>query len=357
MQYEQAAFYFLTGTGNSYRAATWMADEAREAGARTELRPIQSAEPKEEIGNDPRSLLGLVTPTHGFTSPWVMLRFALELPRRRGTHTLVVATRAGSRLGRHLTPGVDGTATYILALILLLKGYRIRGLMGLDMPSNWTTLHSGLRPETVEAIKGRRRGRITEFMDSILAGRSDYGSWGRLLMGLLLLPISLGYMLVGRFYLAKLFFASNKCTGCGLCATNCPLNAIKMWGRGKDRRPYWTLRCESAMRCMGYCPTGAIEAGHSWAVILYGITSAPVVTIVLNWLTAHFGLKLPGDGIVAILLQYGYVLLSLYLAYLTFSLALRVPWINQLFALTTLTRHYRRYHEPETTLNDLRVKD
>jgi len=33
---------------------------------------------------------------------------------------------------------------------------------------------------------------------------------------------------------------------------------------------------------------------------------------------------------------------------------LRVPLINRLFTVTTLTHYYRRYHEPDTTLNDLK---
>lgn len=353
----EATLYFLSGTGNSYRAATWMEAEAQEAGARTQIRSIQGARPEEEIGEGPRSLLGLVTPTHGFTAPWAMLRFVLGLPRRRGTHAFVVATRAGSRLGRHLTPGFDGTATYILTLILLLKGYRIRGLIGLNMPSNWTTLHSGLRPETVTAIIDRASVRIAGFISAILSGRRDYASWAKLLLGLLLLPISFAYLLVGRFYMAKLFFASGRCTGCGLCAANCPLGAIKMWEWGEKIRPYWTFRCENTMRCMGYCPAGAIEAGHSWAAILYVITSAPVVTLALNWLTTRFtGFALPSGRIEVMVLQYGYTLLALYLAYLPFTLILRVPWINRLFTLTTLTHTYRRYHEPDTSLKDLQAK-
>jgi Pyruvate/2-oxoacid:ferredoxin oxidoreductase delta subunit len=354
MGYQKATFYFLTGTGNSYRATTWMEQETRKAKATTQVQPIQSGRPAEEIGRGSTSLVGLVTPTHGFTVPWVMLRFALTLPRRPGTHALVVATRAGTRIGRAFLPGIEGTATYLIALILLLKGYRVQGILGLDMPSNWTALHSGLRLETVDAIIARARVRVTSFMDAILSGRQYYSSWTNLLLGLLLLPISFGYLSLGRFCLAKLFFASDRCTGCGRCAAHCPLGAIKMWGKGKRRRPYWSFRCESTMRCMAYCPTQAIEAGHSWAVILYMITSAPAVTILLNWLTVRFsGLNPLRGGLAEILLEYIYVLLSIYLSYLLFSLLMRIPWINRLFTVTTLTHYYRRYHEPDTTLNEL----
>lgn len=351
MSYQDATFYFFTGTGNSYRAATWLEGAARGAGASTLLRPIQAAKPAEEIGRGPTALLGLVTPTHGFTTPWAMLRFALALPRRPDTHALVVATRAGSRLGRRFTPGLEGSNPYLIALLLLLKGYSVRGILNLDMPSNWMALHSGLRPETVSGIIPRAQRKVTRFMDQILAGRRYPFSWFGLLLGLLLLPISIGYVLLGRFMLAKLFFASERCTGCGLCANNCPVGAIKIW-RGQ---PYWTFRCESSMRCMAYCPTQAIEVGHSWAVILYYVTSVPAGTLLLNRFADSWAILSALDGrFLGSLLDYAYMLLSIYLSYLLFTLLLRLPWINRLFTYTTFTRLYRRYHEPDTTLKQLK---
>ena len=152
MSYQEATFYFLTGTGNSYRATIWMGEAVNGTRVTSHIRPIRSAHPKEEIGEGASSLLGLAMPTHGFTAPWAMLRFALSLPHRRSTHAIVVATRAGTKVGSVFLPGLEGTATYLIALILASKGYHIRGLLGLDMPSNWTALHPGLHPDPVAAI-------------------------------------------------------------------------------------------------------------------------------------------------------------------------------------------------------------
>jgi len=159
MRYRQAPLYFYTGTGNSYRVTTWMADAARATGATVTVRPIGSAQPAEEIGQGETALLGLVMPTHGFTVPWVVLRFALRLPRRGGAHAVVVATRAGSKTGPLYLPGVEGTATWLVTLVLALKGYHIRGATGIDMPSNWIAVHPGYAPETVSGIEARARAR------------------------------------------------------------------------------------------------------------------------------------------------------------------------------------------------------
>lgn len=357
MPYQSVTIYFMSGTGNSFRAATWIEEAAREQGADAQVIPIDSGKPAEEIGEGESHLVGLVMPTHGFTTPWQMLRFALRLPRRKGTHALVLPTRAGTKFGPVFLPGLEGTAGYLPALILALKGYRVRGVQGLDMPSNWTALHPGFSRESAEAIITRSRPKVMHWASTILSGKPHFGGMIGLLLGLALLPISLGYLLAGRFFLGRLFFASYRCDGCGVCARNCPAGAIRMLGK-KEPRPYWTHRCENCMRCMNYCPKNAIEAGHSWAVILYYVTTVPVSDYIFNWLGSRIpwlaSIKRAGLGM---LLQYGYMLLAISVAYFLFTRAIQVPAINRLFAFTTLTHYYRRYHEPETKLKDMAPRD
>ncbi|RLC71145.1 MAG: (4Fe-4S)-binding protein [Chloroflexi bacterium] len=362
MGYEKVIIYFYTGTGNSYRVAAWIADAARDAGAIVTVRPVESGNPVEEIGQGEaalpstqlRTCLGLVMPTHGFTTPWAMLRFALRLPRRRDTHALIVATRAGAKIGPIFTPGIEGTATYLVALILALKGYRIRGATGIDMPSNWIALHPGLSPNTVSEIVSRARDRVAGFMGDILSGGRRFTGWLPLLIGLYFFPISLGYALMGRFFLTKLFFASDRCTGCGLCAEHCPNQAIEMRGSSGHRRPYWTFRCESCMRCMAYCPTRAVEANHLLAVGVYLLAAAVPTTALLAWLTARVPVLTFLSRMPRWAMETVYAIVALGLGYPIFYWLLRIAWVNRFFTLTTPTHYYRRYHEPETALKDLK---
>ena len=59
-------------------------------------------------------------------------------------------------------------------------------------------------------------------------------------------------------------------------------------------------------------------------------------------------------GWTGMLIEYPVILLSLAVSYAVFSLLIRIPPVNALFAWTTLTRFYRRTRDPETRLDDFR---
>jgi len=345
------AIHFMSGTGNSFRAATWMTEVATNKHISSNLNQILRYHKKFDLGGESNDLLGMVFPTHGFTAPWNVIKHVLQLPPGRGKHAFVVVTRAGTRIASISFPGLEGTAGYLIALILMFKGYMVHGVMGLDMPSNWMSLHSGINPTNSKFIIDRAKVKLEGYAQSILEGNKIFTGIVPLLLGLLLSPISLGYLVIGRFFLAKLFFASGSCTSCGLCAKSCPVQAIKMVG-GNKCRPYWTFACESCMRCMGYCPNQAVEVSHSFAIILYFITSLPVSLYVLNGIRNIMPIE-HGVFLVRVFLDYIYVLVSLFLAYYILYWLIKIPLINKLCTYTTLTRFYRRYHEPDTALIDI----
>ncbi len=352
------ALRYLSGTGNTLRVACWMADEAVHRGLEAEavsiLAPPESSATVLPVDQGAAgSLLGLLMPAHGFTAPWPMIRFALGLPRGGGRAAFVCVTRAGSKVGKRLLPGMEGTALYLIAAILAAKGYRVRGVTSIDMPSNWTVAHPGFCAETVDDLIAHAEPVARRFLGTLLDGGTWFGGWLCLFLGLLLLPVSFGYLLSGRLFLGKLFFASDRCAGCGHCARDCPFGAIRMQGPGRPR-PFWTFRCENCMRCMAYCPTGAVEAGHSWGVLLGFLLSAPAAAAVLGWV---FGAGTLPEPLTSTLggwaLTYLYFVAAVLTAYLAFWWLLRVPAVNALFTFTTFTHWYRRYHEPRTRVEEL----
>jgi Pyruvate/2-oxoacid:ferredoxin oxidoreductase delta subunit len=356
MPYRSATIYYLTGTGNSRRVATWFADAAVERGLDVQMGPMESARPEEELERSPGSLLGLLLPAHGFTAPWSMVRFAARLPWGRGMHAFVVSTRGGTKIGPCRFPGMEGTAVYLIGLLLVLRGYSLRGGRGIDMPSNWTALHSGMGQAAYDSIVGHSRPIAARFIDRILSGGRFYGSLICLAQGIALAPVSAGYLAVGRFGLAKLFFSNQRCGGCGVCATNCPRQAIRMVGH-EAKRPYWTYDCESCMRCMAYCPRQAVEASQGFGVLLFklpGFVMAALMPAVAaftaqwswgNYVTGGLGTRLLGIPVALLTMWATYRLCH----QLTAWRAVRVFVAN-----ATFTRFYRRYHEPSTRLAQLK---
>ncbi len=154
--------------------------------------------------------------------------------------------------------------------------------------------------------------------------------------------------------MAKLMFSNSHCVGCGLCARFCPNHGVVMRGRLKKKRPYWTWHCELCLRCMGFCHKKAIEAGHSWAIILYFITAIPVITYLLSALQVYFPFIPSINGYWAKeFSNLFYFMPALFLSYWLFWQLIRIPLINSFFTFTTLTHYYRRYHEPGTRSKEM----
>lgn len=357
MAYSRLTAYFLSGTGNSYRAAAWLAEAAGERGIATELVPVDDARPAEDQGPGPEQLVGIYHPAHGLMPPWSMIKFLLALPRGRGAHAMVLCTRGAVPVRPVLIPGACGLALYFPLLVLLLKGYRVRGGMGIDMPINLNNLHWGLSDRNVahlEAWGGRRHKRLAS---AILSGRF-YMHPVNVLWELLwcapfvLWPVfPLAYLVIARVFMGKLQLAGTRCTSCGKCAKNCPAGAIRMVGKHKkSRRPYWTYDCESCMRCAGYCKHKAIETSHLWmALVIYATTFLTAGTV-QQLVTAGLGFApsfLPWvDEPVAVLLTWPAIILL----YWVFFAAQRARPLRLLFEYTALTRLYKRRHQaPGTT--------
>ena len=351
----------MSGTGNTYRVGCWMADAVERNNGKANVVMIEDAQSDSKRRKPPTCLMGFLFPTHGFMAPWSMIKFLLKMPRGWRVPAICVATRGCLKIGSVFVPGASGLATFMAAVILMLKGYRIKALFSLDMPSNFINFHWGLHPKNVESITERARYRIDRLMPAILNGERIWftrnnlweACWGILIIWLIpWLPIL--YLLIGRIFMGKLMFSNNRCIGCGLCARSCPNQAIRLRAVGKKDRPYWTFHCETCLRCMGYCPRQAIEAGHSWAVLLYYITSIPVITYLLVWVRGTFPAIPAVDNYwVLALLDILCFFPSLIISYWAFWWLIRIPMVNRIFTFSTLTHYYRRYHQPETKVTHM----
>ncbi len=266
--YSKLIVYYFSGTGNSENVAHWLAEIAREKGMEVTLNNIAKIDRLAFSVPGRDALVAFVSPIHGFNYPPVMLSFILRFPKGHN-NILLLNTRAGMLIGKWITPGLTGVAFYFAAFVLKLKGYAIRSMFPVDLPSNWISVHPGLNDRTVKYLHERNREKVYRFAQKVLAGGSDFRGVREIVQDLLISPVSLGYYFIGRFFFAKTYYASSACDNCQLCIKSCPVKAIKI----VDNRPYWTFKCESCMHCMSNCPRSAIETAHGSVVLIAVLSS------------------------------------------------------------------------------------
>lgn len=344
---------YFSGTGNALTACRWIGQHARDRKMSAHIQAIDRFDHHAIKQAPDQALLGFAYPTHGFALPWFMLKYILFFPRGRNA-VFLLNTRAGMKIGSWNTPGLSGLALLLPMLILTLKGYRIKGLLSLDMPSNWISVHPGLFPSAVEFIVHKCHTKVDRFSAKILSGHRSipWYFFVFLPLDLAVSPISVLYLILGRFFLAKTFFASKKCNGCKICGDYCPVGAIRII----DDRPYWSFYCESCMRCMNTCPQQAIETSHSMVALMIALTTSLPVSYYLTAFMNEAGLPM-GDSatyISGLVLNWLLTLAIIYVLYILMFAMLRSPLINRFFVYTSLTYYWARYKAPGISHKDFK---
>jgi Pyruvate/2-oxoacid:ferredoxin oxidoreductase delta subunit len=335
--------YFFSGTGNARTVVQWFADTALKRNIPAETIDIAKTDRKKIQPPPPHSLVGFVSPTHGFNYPPAMMYFIFRFPRSKGNSVFLMNTRAGLKLSKWFVPGLSGIALWLSALVLLLKGYRIVGLRSIDLPSNWISFHPGVKEKVVESIYSHCKGITIRFASKILDGKKVYTAFRDIIQDLLISPISIGYFFVGRFVLAKSFYATSACDKCDICIDNCPVKAILT----VDSRPFWSYRCESCMRCMNNCPKRAIETAHGYIIGIMCLLNMGIM--VWFWQGVGRFITIPSDNGWARLgvSITGWILtfVVMVLSYRIYHYLLQIPGIRQIFYYTSITRYkfWRRY--------------
>lgn len=345
MHIKKIIIYYFSGTGNARNVAHWINDIAVLKNIESEIIDIAKLKNRKEINFPQNAIVGFCCPTHGFNFPPIMFHFILRFPKSKNNKCFIINTRAGMKAGSIFLPGISGMAQYFSALILALKGFKIVGMYPIDLPSNWISFHPGLKPTVVESIFAKRKRETERFTKSILNNEKNFKGLRAVLTDILVSPIAFGYYIVGRFILAKSFYASHNCTKCNICIQKCPVKAIK----AIDNRPFWTYKCESCMQCMNICPERAIETAHGFVFGIYFLIkfylifkiykllqiNAFLEKLFVNWLNDIFKFFIDASLIVFLFI----------LSYRLFHFLLRFRFFEQIIIYTSLTKwkFWRRY--------------
>ncbi len=330
MPYNKIIIYYFSGTGNSRNVASWVASSAGRNNIATEIYNIALVDRTNIKPPEENTLVIFVSPIHGFNYPPLMFHFILRYPRGKGK-ILLMNTRAGMLIGKFITPGLTGCAFWLSSLVLMSKGYEIKGMIPVDLPSNWMSLHPSLNDRTVKFLHEKNREKVERYADKIFSGKSSFKALREIIQDLLVSPISLLYYFFGRFFIAKTFYASHNCNQCDICINKCPAKAIIKI----DNRPYWTFKCESCMQCMSLCPMRAIETGHGFVLGIILVYSLLMPLVYRGMETYVFKVK---SELLQFLLETGVYLLLIAVLYRILHFAIRFKFIERLVVYTSLTK-------------------
>lgn len=348
--YDNVVLFYFSGTGNAKHVSAWIVEQATRRGSNALIYNIEEELDLASLHVEGKTLLGFCSPTHGFNFPPVMLHFIHSFRWHSTADVFIVNTRGGLKLFKWFTPGINGIAQIYPALVFMFKNFRIVGMQPMDMPSNWISLHPGVRYKTMLSIFRRCYKISKKFTDKLLDGKCVYKALWSLPLDLLIAPISILYYFVGRFALAKTFAANSNCNLCGVCMEQCPVKAIKK----RNNRMYWTFRCESCMRCMNKCSKRAIETVHGYTAIIWTIIFI-IIPVIINKLLFDTSIipveinSFYGEAIEFVLLL-GCSLIIIFIAYIILHLLLKINSINKIIAFGSFTHYkfWRRYKQIKT---------
>lgn len=333
----QLILYYFSGTGNSRQVSNWIYEEAQKKQIPTQIIDISKIDRKHIDSPPSDALVGFCSPTHGFNYPPVMMHFIFRFPKAKGNKAILLNTRAGIKLYKWFIPGLSGAALLLSALVLLLKGYRIQGMQSIDLPSNWISLHPGLRKKDIESIFERCRLITNRFTEKVFSGKKSFRALIDLPIDLVIAPCAFFYYIIGRFIFAKSFYASDKCNNCELCIRKCPVNAIRL----VDHRPFWSYKCESCMHCMNSCPVSAIETAHGYIIGLLILLSTIIESSLDFWLSNNhinwFSESVKYGSLSRFALHTIIIFIALITSYWLIHYLRRLKPINLLITYTSLT--------------------
>ena len=349
ISYGKTVIYYFSGTGNAKQVAHWLSASSKKHNIDPKVINIannHTASPQEIEGN---TLIGFCYPTHGFNAPPNILKFIIGFPRSENhQHFFVANTRAGMKINKVFMPGLSGIALLLPALILMFKGYRLHGYRSIDLPSNWISLHPGLRKKVIDSIFKRCDRIVNKFGNRIFSGKKSLRSLWWLPIDIMLIPISIGYYFFGRYALSKTFIATNKCTNCGLCIEKCPVKAIAII----DGKPFWKHNCESCMKCMNHCPERAIETPHGFTAVIWWFCFVMLPVLITNLINKLLTFNHLTAEIVIKIVFITACFIIIFSTYRIMHKLMKFKFFNNIIQYTSLTyfKCWRRYKAPKYDL-------
>lgn len=229
--------YYFSGTGNSKHAAEKIASALNDSAVN-----VVDVIKNKTFGSCDDEITGFVFPVYFWGLPEIIKRFAAmpEVKNALGKYVFAV-----------ITCGADtGTADKMLEKKL---GRKLDYSFSLKMPDNYVVMYDPCEKEKAKKYL-RHADKELEIICKDVEEREKArkGSTNGKLKSAF---VSLFY---DPFRKTKKFFADEKCISCGICAKNCPDNAIEM----QNGKPVWVkAECQHCTACINCCPKESIQFG------------------------------------------------------------------------------------------------
>ena len=231
--------YYFSGTGNSKHAAETIASAANDTAVN-----VVDAIKNKTFGSPDDEITGFVFPVYFWGLPEIIKRFAAmaEVKKSLGKYVFAVITCGAN----------TGTADKMLKRKL---GRKLDYSFSLRMPDNYVLMYDPCKKEKAQIFLRHADKELEIICDDIINRRnarkgSTQGGAKSAFVSLLYNP----------FRKTKKFYADDECISCGICAKNCPDNAIEI----KNGKPVWVKsKCQHCTACINRCPKEAIQYGDN----------------------------------------------------------------------------------------------
>lgn len=251
--------YYFSGTGNSLRAATVIAE--RIGGA--ELVNVRCN--PEKVSASDADVIGFVCPVYEWNIPGRFGAFIKRLTINPNAYIFMVTTYIA----------VLGKSFETVERILSKKGAHLDYGRALRCVASQCIAYPPFPPEKIMIPYMEKR--MKQIGDEI--NRRESRAYPRMS------PITrrrykkvMGpYMEIEKEY-DKGFYVDEKCVGCGTCAKVCPTRNISI----SEKRPVWNHRCHGCNACVAYCPTKAIQFTKPKAYKELGTVTAKMLRLPPN---------------------------------------------------------------------------
>ena len=233
--------YYFSGTGNSQHVAKSIATALRDQAVSIAdtMKRKQFSHPLEEGES-----VGIVCATHFWGLPALVEEFLKQVNIPYGHYVYFVATYGTT----------TGQVGHFAKKVLQKRDIPLDATFSVKMPDTWTPIFNLTNTDKV-ALQNKK---ADEELQQVIARiqRKEKGNFMRHRIPLLLSFIY--HFTYGSQRKTSHFHVEKSCNGCGLCARNCPMEAIYI----SDSHPTWTKdRCTMCLQCLHSCPRFAIQYG------------------------------------------------------------------------------------------------